>query len=133
MNSLKGKISKIEVSGDLSLVSLRVETIDFKSIVIATSDTLDYLIEGGEVKLLFKETEVIIGKAEPLQISLRNKIPGRISKLEVGALLAKVTLDTTIGPIVSIITANAVKSLNLMQDVEVIAMVKTNEILLAKC
>ena len=133
MNSLQGKISKIEVSGKMSLVSIKVGETDFKSIVIETPDTVDYLVEGGDILVLFKETEVIIGTGNSFQISLRNKIAGRIIDLEIGSLLASVTLDTAVGTIVSIITANAVKNLGLTVGSEVMAMVKTNEILLAPC
>ena len=112
MNSLKGDITKSEVNGKLSLVSLKVGSVDFKSIVIETPETVDYLREGGKVQVMFKETEVIIGKGENLQISLRNKMFGNIKTLEVGKLLAQLTIDTDAGEIISIITANAVKTIS---------------------
>ena len=133
MNSLKGKITKIEVSGNMSLVSIRVGDLDFKSIVIETPDTVDYLSQGGDILVLFKETEVIIGIGADLNISLRNKMPGRVIGLELGALLAKLTIETTVGKIISLITANAVENLAIKKGSEVVAMVKTNEILLSAC
>lgn len=133
MNSLKGRISEIEVSGNMSLVSIDVAGLSFKSIVIETPETVEYLVEGGEVLVLFKETEVIIGKGEDLPISLRNKIKGRITDLQKGTLLSRLTLDTVAGKIISIITTNAVDNLDLELQSEVVAMVKTNEILLSPC
>lgn len=133
MNSLKGNISKVEVNGNMSLVSINVAGLEFKSIVIETPQTVDYLIEGGEILVLFKETEVIIGKGNDIEISLRNKVKGRISHLKKGALLASVTLETAVGNIISIITVNAVNNLGLKEGSEVVAMVKTNEILLSPC
>lgn len=133
MNSLKGKITNIEVSGNMSLVSISVGELNFKSIVIETPDSVDYLTEGGDILVLFKETEVIIGKGENLAISLRNKMTGRITDLKIGALLARLTIETSAGSIVSLITANAVNNLNLEKGSEVVAMVKTNEILLSPC
>ena len=133
MNSLKGTINKVEVSGNLSLVTIWVGECSFKSIVVETPKTVDYLMEGGEILVLFKETEVIIGTGENLQISLRNKMPGKIIDIERGKLLAKLKLETKAGIIVSIITANAVENLGLEVGMEAIGMVKTNEVLLAKC
>ena len=133
MNSLKGKITNIEVSGNMSLVSISVGELNFKSIVIETPVSVDYLTEGGDILVLFKETEVIIGKGENLAISLRNKMTGRITDLKIGALLARLTIETSAGSIVSLITANAVNNLNLEKGSEVVAMVKTNEILLSPC
>jgi len=133
MNSLQGNITGIEVKGNMSLVTINVANVNFKSIVIETPKTVDYLIEGGEILVLFKETEVIIGLDPEMKISLRNKMIGRITNLKTGSLLAKLNIETDAGNIVSIITANAVKNLGLKTGLEVVAMVKTNEILLAQC
>ena len=133
MNSLQGNITGIEVKGNMSLVTINVANVNFKSIVIETPKTVDYLIEGGEILVLFKETEVIIGLDPEMKISLRNKMIGRITNLKTGALLAKLNIETDAGNIVSIITANAVINLGLKTGLDVVAMVKTNEILLAQC
>jgi molybdate transport system regulatory protein len=133
MNSLKGEIEHVEISGNLSLVTIKVVECQFKSIIIETPDTVDYLTVGGCVDVLFKETEVIIAIGENLQISLRNKMISTISSIEKGTLLAKLTLETNAGDVVSIITSNAVENLNLTVGAQVMAMVKTNEVFLAKC
>ena len=133
MNSLRGEIEQIDISGNLSLVGLKVGECHFKSIVVETPDTVDYLRVGGEVDVLFKETEVIIGIGDNLQISLRNKMVSTITSIEKGKLLAKLVLETNAGAVISIITSNAVENLGLQVGLQVMAMVKTNEILLAKC
>ena len=133
MNSLRGEIEQIDVSGNLSLIGLKVGECHFKSIVLETPETVDYLRVGGEVDILFKETEVIIGIGDNLQISLRNKMISTIISVEKGKLLAKLVLDTNAGAVISIITSNAVENLGLKEGMQVMAMVKTNEILLAKC
>ena len=133
MNSLRGEIKQIDISGNLSLVGLKVGECHFKSIVVETPDTVDYLRVGGEVDVLFKETEVIIGIGDNLQISLRNKMVSTITSIEKGKLLAKLVLETNAGAVISIITSNAVENLGLQVGLQVMAMVKTNEILLAKC
>ena len=133
MNSLKGEIERIDISGNLSLVSIKVGECQFKSIVVETPETVDYLRIGGVVDVLFKETEVIIGIGDNMQISLRNKMISTISSIEKGKLLAKLILQTNAGEVISIITSNAVENLNLKEGSQVMAMVKTNEILLAEC
>jgi molybdate transport system regulatory protein len=133
MNSLKGVIEHIDISGNLSLISIKVGECQFKSIVVETPETVDYLRVGGAVDVLFKETEVIIGIGNSMQISLRNKMISTVTEIEKGKLLAKVVLQTNAGKVISIITSNAVDNLNIKEGSEVMAMVKTNEILLAKC
>lgn len=133
MNSLQGIIEDVEVSGNLSLVTIKVKKCVFKSIVIETPETANYLRKDGKINVLFKETEVIIGKDEKMQISLRNKMLGLIKSVESGSLLSKLVIDTNAGEIISIITTNAVKNLGLAVGSSVLAMVKTNEVLLEEC
>ena len=133
MNLLTGVIEHIDISGNLSLIGIKVGECQFKSIVVETPETVDYLTIGGPVNVLFKETEVIIGIGDNMQISLRNKMISTITSIEKGKLLAKLVLQTNAGEVISIITSNAVENLNLKEGLQVKAMVKTNEILLAKC
>lgn len=132
MNSLKGTIEKITVSGSLTLIGINVENISMSAIVIDTPETAPYLKQGSKVNVIFKETEVIIGKGNTDGISMRNKLKGNISSIESKELLSKLTIETTVGPVSSIITTNAVKALNLSKGSKVTAMIKTNEILLSE-
>lgn len=134
MNNLKGHITKIEVSGSLSLVSICInENITLKSIVIETPETALYLREGNSIQVLFKETEVVIGTLENHAISLQNRISGFVSEIAQGALISRVVVSSEVGNITAIISTNAIKQLEIHQDKKVMAMVKLNEIMLAEC
>src|SRR5690606_129426 len=132
MNILKGKIEYITVNKNLSLVSVNVNGQLISAIVIDNPETAPYLEQGNSIKIIFKETEVIIGKGKTDNISLQNKFTGTVESIETGELLSKLTLNTTIGKIISIITTNAVNQLELKKDSEITAMVKTNEIMLTE-
>lgn len=108
-----------------------VSDIAFTSIVIETPETADYLKLGAPVKVMFKETEVIIGKSGA-DISLQNQIPVKVVAIEQGQLLSQLNLQYQGYHLCSIITTNAVKKLQLKPGVEVIAMIKTNEIMLSE-
>ena len=93
-----------------------------------------YLKQGETVTLLFKETEVSIGKGLSGLISLRNRFPAAIKKLEKSDLLSKVFLDYKSKEIVSIITTRSAQKLGLNAGDQVEWLVKTNEVsLLAAC
>ena len=132
MNILKGTIEKLTISGSLTLIGIKVKTIDMSAIVIDTPKTALYLKIGNTITVVFKETEVIIGKGNTDEISLRNKFKGTIEILESKELLSKLTINTNVGKISSIITTNAVKQLKLELGTAVTAMVKTNEILISE-
>lgn len=131
MNILPGTVQDIQTHGNLTLVKVNVSELVFTTIIIETPETVGYLKESAKIKVMFKETEVIIGRNEPV-ISLQNRIPARITDINQGQLLSQITLqyrDYTIG---SIITSNAVEQLKLSTGDEVVAMIKTNEIMLSE-
>ncbi len=132
MNILKGSIERIKVNGDLSIVNVNVAGFIFSTIVIDTPETASFLKVKNDVKIIFKETEVIIGVGDMSGISLRNKMVGTVTRIDADILLSKLTMKTEIGEISSIITSNAVKQLKIKLGMEVTAMVKTNEIILSK-
>ena len=130
MNKVSGKIDFIESHENLSIVKIKAGRFIFTTIIIETEESADYLVIGGDINLLFKETEVMICGVPCPPISLQNRIEGRIEDIMKGKLLSQVSLKTDIGNIKSIITTNAVRQLDLKLGDEVIAMIKTNEIML---
>ena len=130
MNTLPAEIISVKVHGNLSLVELQLEGTNFKSIVIETPATASYLKKGNTINVLFKETEVIIGKGNNQAISLRNLLVCTITNIEKGVLLCRLSLMFKGHSIVSIITTNAVEQLDLKEGEQITAMIKTNEIML---
>jgi len=132
MNTINATIVSVESNGELSLVRMRSEGLKFTSIVIDTPETAAYLKPENPVKIIFKENEVILANGADCSISLQNKMPGEIVKVESDKLLSKLVINTPVGNITSIITTNAVKQLDLHLGKKIVAMVKTNEIMLSE-
>ena len=131
MNILKGEIESVSVKNSLSLVKIRSSNIPLSVIVIDTPESAPYLKAGNMVKVIFKETEVIIGKNTSHEISLQNKLTGKITSIDSGELLSKLNINTNAGKVISVITSNAVKQLELEVGSMVTAMIKTNEMMLS--
>ena len=93
MNTLHGEIMEVATEGDLSLIKIRAAGQLFHSIVLDTPATSPYLKKDHPVRLLFKETEVILAKTDPLQISVRNQVRCRVDKIATGTLLCELTLS----------------------------------------
>ncbi|AXT61619.1 tobe domain protein [Aquimarina sp. AD10] len=132
MNTLTGQISTIEVNGSLALITTRVNDVFFTAIIVETPETASYLKLGATIKVLFKETEVIIATQTPEYLSLQNKVIGQVTQVDKGVLLSKLVINTSVGDIVSVITTKAVNQLGLTKGNHVTAMIKTNEILLSE-
>lgn len=131
MNVFNGKIDSIQVFQNLTHVRVKVKDYLFSTVVIDTPESATYLMTGHAVKILFKETEVVIGRGDVSNISLQNKIEGEVKHLEKGALLSKIIIHTAIGEIGSIITTNAVNQLEIIAGIRVFAMIKSNELMLS--
>jgi len=74
----------------------------------------------------------LIGLKTNHQISLQNRIEGVVKQIKKGVLLSRIVVQTGVGDIVSIISADAVKQLSLTESVEVIVMIKLNEIMISE-
>ena len=131
MNSLVGEISNIKSDEHFSIVEMMVDENIFKSIIIETPETVPFLKTGNKINILFKESEVSIAKELKGMLSLQNKIPCIIKEIEKGKLLSKIILDFNSKKIVSVITTGAVEQLELKENDNVLALVKTNEVILA--
>ena len=131
MNTLIGEISNIKSDEHFSIVEMIVDANIFKSIIIETPETVPFLKTGNKINIMFKESEVSIGKELKGRISLQNKIPCIIIGIEKGKLLSKIILDFNSKKIVSVITTGAVEQLELKENDSVLALVKTNEVILA--
>ena len=129
MNKFSGHIIEIKSSGSLSLVSIGLEKNEvLHAIIVDTPETADYLKTNTEIEAKFKETEVILSKTSDPSISLKNRIEGRISRIEKGDLLSRLVLDTAQGDLVAVISNNELQDLDLFVGQNVFAFIKSNEI-----
>ncbi|MGV3641533.1 MAG: TOBE domain-containing protein [Adhaeribacter sp.] len=128
MNQVPGIIKTIETAGDISLVGIAAGGELFSALVIDTPATAAYLQTGKNILMVFKETEVAIGKSLAGGLSLRNRFPARITHLEQGRLLSRLALDFRGFALQAVITTASVTDLKLSVNDEVLGLVKTNEI-----
>ncbi|MDN5213988.1 TOBE domain-containing protein [Fulvivirgaceae bacterium BMA12] len=131
MNVLPGTIKEIITEGDLSLVKVEVLDTTFKSIVVENPQTSHYLKIGHQVNLLFKETEVVIGLPDADHISLQNRMLCEIQHINKGKLLSDLSLSFKQHTLNAVITSHAVEQLKLQPQDQVVALIKTNEIMLS--
>jgi len=68
-----------------------------------------------------------------MQISARNMLKGKISKIESGAVNSEITITLSGGAdIVSVITKHSVERLNLKQGDMVYALIKSSDVMVVK-
>ena len=128
MNKILGKISKITSHEGLSLVNIAVKSTTLGTVLLDTPKSCDYLRIGKNITVAFKETEVAIALLNVGEISLANQIPSTIVSIDEGKILTKIELTCRDTNITSIITTNSSKRLGLKDGLDVIALIKANEI-----
>ncbi len=122
----------IETDGHLSVVEVNVGSDTLTAMLLEAPANAPYLAEGNAVAVLFKETEVSLGKNLSGQLSLRNRLRGTVRRIHRGKILSEVALDYQGQTLTSIVTTRAVTSLGLAEGDEVEALVKANEVSLTE-
>ena len=128
MNKLTGKITQIQQSGAIMLIDVDVDGHGFSAMLIDSSINHQWLLVGREISLLFKETEVSIGKDLFGKISMRNRLKCKIQAIDRGELLSSILLQNGQFSITSAITTRSVDSLQIQIGDDVEALIKANEI-----
>jgi molybdate transport system regulatory protein len=85
-----------------------------------------------EIVAIFKSSSVLITKDLTLNISARNKFQGKIEKITLGEVNGEVVIDIGGDMIASVITSDAVKSLELKTGDEVSAIIKSSDVMIGK-
>jgi molybdopterin-binding protein len=72
-------------------------------------------------------------RRNPMEISARNQLRGRVSEVRLGDIMAEITVDIGGGnSLVSTITRTSAESLGLREGTEVVAVIKASEVLIGK-
>jgi len=130
MNTLRGKISELTTSGNMTLVGVGVGGTRMTAVMIGTPEKVPYLRISGDVELLFNESAVSIGKMIEGQLSLNNQLDCTVERLVMGEILTQVILSFKGEHLTSLITTMSAKRLDLKAGDCVTAFIKTNEVML---
>ncbi len=132
MNKLIGTIINIQQSGAIILADIDVYGHLFSAMLIDSDEQSEWLKTGSSVSVVFKETEVSIGKGLSGKISMRNRFLCHVMAIKKGELLSEISLRFGLYNLTSVITTRSVESLDLKTGEEVEALVKANEVSLMR-
>lgn len=132
MNSFKGTVSRVETSDYISEVTVAVDDhVTLNILLIGKGEAAGYMVAGNEVRVLFKETEVILA-TENSGVSVKNRWEGTINNIIAGKLISRVDLDCSPGPVSAVIASSSVVQLGLQPGKSVYVMIQANEIMLSE-
>jgi molybdate transport system regulatory protein len=132
MNQLKGIVTNIQCTDGIMLVDSDVLGQNFSALMIASSEQNEWLRVGNTIDIIFKETEVSLGKNITGKLSFRNKLSCIVKSVNRGEILSVIELKYFDSIIKSAITTRSVDCLDIQIDDNIIAFIKTNEIILTE-
>ncbi|MER6158238.1 TOBE domain-containing protein [Streptomyces sp. NPDC001868] len=131
-NQIPGTVTSITPGEAMATVKVRLDGgQDFTSAITLDAVRELGLATGSVVNALVKSTEVALATGSVEGLSIRNRLPGTVSGLAVGAAMASVKVSVAGGELTAAITKDAVDDLGLTVGSSVTALVKSTEVSLA--
>ena len=132
-NQIPATVISVTRGGVMATVKARLaggQTVT-ASVTVEAVDDLG-IAEGSTVTVLAKSTEVALALGEVHGLSIRNQIPGVVTQVDLGAVMAtaKIAIDGS-GLLTAAITKDAAVELGLSADSHVTALIKSTELSLA--
>lgn len=131
-NQLPGTVTAVHPGDVMTAVKIRLDGGQDLTAAI-TSEAVEQLAlaPGVSVRALVKSTEVSLATSRVDGLSIRNRLSGTITHLELGEVLAYVKVTVDGGRITAAITKEAATDLGLFVGSDVVALIKSTEVSLA--
>ncbi|MFS4094549.1 TOBE domain-containing protein [Streptomyces sp. AF1A] len=131
-NQLPGTVTAVEPGEVMAVVKLRLDGGQNLTAAITQEAAEDLaLAPGSAVRALVKSTEVSLATQRVEGLSIRNQLPGAVTGLTPGAVMATVHITIEGGRLTAAITKDAATDLGLFVGSDVVALVKATEVSLA--
>ncbi|MCX5269809.1 molybdopterin-binding protein [Streptomyces sp. NBC_00199] len=131
-NQLPGIVTAVQPGQVMALVKIRLDGGQHltAAITLEASEQLA-LAPGAAVHALVKSTEISLSTGQVAGLSIRNRLPGTITGLVLGSVMAAVKITVDGGEITAAITRESAVDLGLFVGSDVIALIKSTEVSLA--
>jgi len=131
-NQLPGTVTAVHPGEAMATVEVRLDGGQDLTAAITKDAAEDLaLAPGMPVRALVKSTEVSLATHRVEGLSIRNQLPGAITHLATGAVMATVRITVPGGELTAAITRDAATDLGLFVGSDVVALVKATEVALA--
>ena len=131
MNKFKARIEAVNIVDEFSMVSVRLGTAMLKVIITSPTEK-ESLNDGRTVFLIFKETDISIAKKGGNLVSISNCLPAKVTAIEQGKLLCRLTTQFEDKIIKVVTTHEAIGRLNVSVGDAIELLIRANEIMLVE-
>ncbi|MYR46994.1 TOBE domain-containing protein [Streptomyces sp. SID5910] len=132
-NQLPGTVTGVTPGEAMATVGVRLTGGQDLTAAITREAADDLgLSVGAAVRALVKSTEVSLATGPADDLSIRNRLPGAVTRIVLGEVMAVVHVTMEDAELTAVITREAAEDLGLFVGSDVIALVKSTEVALAK-
>ena len=129
-NQFPGTVTKVAEGAVNGIVTIEVNGTPVSATISMNAIRELGLEPGKKAYAVIKATEVMVGRGEHLPLSARNQFPGKVVKVDKGAVNAIVRLEALGGLTISAtISNNAVEELGLAPGQDALAVIKATSVM----
>ncbi|MEU1460780.1 TOBE domain-containing protein [Streptomyces sp. NPDC005727] len=128
-NQLPGDVTEVHPGEVMAIVKVRLDGGQELTAAI-TQEAAEQLAlaPGTAVRALVKSTEVSLSTSRVEGLSIRNQLPGAITRLTRGEVMASVKVAVAGGELTAAITRDAAEDLGLFVGSDVVVLIKATEV-----
>ncbi|MFJ8547104.1 molybdopterin-binding protein [Streptomyces sp. NPDC093586] len=131
-NQLPGTVTAVTPGEAMATVKVRLTGGQDLTAAITREAVDDLgLSVGTAVRALVKSTEVSLATGRTDDLSIRNRLPGAVTRITLGEAMAAVHVTMDDAELTAVITREAVEELGLFVGSDVVALIKSTEVMLA--
>lgn len=133
-NQIQGTVETVEYSEVNAQIHIKLKSGNTLVSNITKNAAVDLEInQGDEITAFFKSSNVLISTDSSLVLSARNKFEGKITSIIKDKINSELVIDIgNADSIVSIITTNAINSLDLKEGMTVNAVIKSSDVMIGR-
>jgi molybdate transport system regulatory protein len=133
-NQIEATVTAVSKGAVNAMITLKAPQGTELTAVITNGSADELGLKAGEsVIAFFKASHVLIATGAVPNISARNKLPGSVVKIVEGAVNAEIDVKLAEGDtVVAIITEDAAESLSLKEGSDVVVIIKSTDVMIAK-
>jgi len=125
-NQIRGTVTGVVTGAVMAEVTIAVGGEQIVAVITRHSAERLGLADGDDVTVLIKATEVMLAKGSDGldRLTTRNQIPGKVTNVQTGNVMAEVTIDAKGTELVAAVTKGSVERLGLAAGDDVVALIK---------
>jgi len=133
-DQIRGTVTGVVTGAVMAEVTIAVGGEQIVAVITRHSAERLGLADGDDVTVLIKATEVMLAKGSDGldRLTTRNQIPGKVTNVQTGNVMAEVTIDAKGTELVAAVTKGSVERLGLAAGDDVVALIKATEVMIAK-